>query len=112
MATYRGTHGRGVIGDDSRNQGYEPYIKDLQRAIYDVVMVGEASEVLQELVGDEMRYDLVIASEVLEHFTTEDAEFFIDRCVTVGDVVIIVTPSQFFDQVSDETPRESPILLA
>jgi hypothetical protein len=87
-------------------EGYEPYIRDLQRAIYDVVMVGEANEVLEKLVGDGTRYDLVIASDVLEHFTTGDAVFFVDRCTTVGDVVVIVTPVQFFEQGSDENPLE------
>jgi hypothetical protein len=88
-------------------EGYEPYIGDLQRAIYDLVVVGEANEVLERLVGDETRYDLVIASDVLEHFNPGDAEYLIDRCITVGDVVLIVTPGQFFEQVSDENPLEN-----
>jgi hypothetical protein len=88
-------------------EGYEPYIGDLQRAIYDGLMVGEANQVLETLVGDGRRYDLVIASDVLEHFAPGDAESFMDRCVAVGDVVLIVTPGQFFEQASDENPLEN-----
>jgi cyclopropane fatty-acyl-phospholipid synthase-like methyltransferase len=88
-------------------EGYEPYIGDLQRAIYDVLMVGEANQMLQKLASDERRYDLVIASDVLEHFTSRDAESFIDRCIAVGEVIVVVTPGQFFEQVSDENPLET-----
>jgi hypothetical protein len=70
-------------------------------------MVGEANQMLQKLASDERRYDLVIASDVLEHFTSRDAESFIDRCIAVGEVIVVVTPGQFFEQVSDENPLET-----
>src|SRR5947199_8982407 len=54
-------------------EGYAPYLGDLQRAIYDDLIVGEAVEILARMADAERRYNLVIASDILEHFVREEA---------------------------------------
>ncbi len=46
-------------------EGYEPYIGDVQRAVYDRLLIGEALEVLGRLAGEGARYDLAIAADVI-----------------------------------------------
>jgi hypothetical protein len=79
-------------------EGYEPYLGEIQRAVYDEILVGEANEMLREIVESGTRYDLVVAAEILEHFSTQDGTTFLERCLAVGDVVLVTTPSWYFDQ--------------
>ena len=45
---------------------FEPYIREVQRAVYNEVFIGNATEVLPTL---EKQYDLILLIDVLEHFT-------------------------------------------
>lgn len=88
-------------------EGYEPYLGDVQRAVYDELMIGEARDVLHGLASSHRHYDLVIAGEILEHFAITDGVMFLKRCIEVGDVVLITTPSWYFDQEIPENPLET-----
>ncbi|HEX6026348.1 MAG TPA: class I SAM-dependent methyltransferase [Solirubrobacter sp.] len=76
-------------------EAWEPYVGPLQRAIYDRIHVGDALAVLPSLG----RYELVFAADVLEHFTRDDGERFLDAAAahaTLG--VLIVTPALDLEQ--------------
>lgn len=88
-------------------EGHEPYLGDVQRALYDDLIVGEANDVLLRLVASDRRYDLVIAAEILEHFSSQEGAMFLQRCLAVGDVVLVTTPSWYFDQAVAENPFET-----
>jgi len=76
-------------------EAWEPYVGPLQRAIYDRIHVGDALAVLPSLG----RYELVFAADVLEHFTRDDGERFLDAAAahaTLG--VLVVTPALDLEQ--------------
>jgi len=84
-------NGDGVVLDGIA--GYQPYLGDLHRSLYDDLIVVQALETLALIREDERRYDLVIAADILQHFTTRDAEIFLERCLAVGgEVVLVSTP--------------------
>lgn len=87
-------------------EGYEPYIGDLQRAIYDQIMIGEAREVLQRMASDGERYDLAVAADIIEHFSPSDGRLFLERCLAVADLLLVATPRAFFEQEGDENELE------
>lgn len=88
-------------------EGYEPYVGDLQRALYDELFIGEATETLARLGAAGQRYDLVVAADILEHFSHEEGTVFLERCLVVGEIVLIVTPRSYFDQASAENPLQN-----
>lgn len=91
--------GNGLVVDGI--EGYEPYLGPVQRALYDELVVGEAIETLDRMVSDGVQYDLVIASDILEHFAPVDGRRFLDRCLAVAPLVLIATPRDYFDQESE-----------
>lgn len=101
----RATVDNGIVVDGI--EGHEPYLGDVQRALYDELMIGEAREILLRLASSNRRYDLVIAAEILEHFRSKDGATFLQRCLGVGDVVLVTTPSWYFDQEIPENPLET-----
>jgi len=88
-------------------EGHEPYIGDLQRAIYDRIIVGNALDVLAGLASEEARYDLAIAADILEHFAPADAAVFLDRCLAVSDLLLVATPRSFFEQEDPDNVLET-----
>ena len=62
---------------------------------------------LAKMADSDTRYDLVIAAEILEHFSTENGQELLNRCQAVGDVVLITTTSWYFDQEIAENPLET-----
>lgn len=98
-------HGDGV--EVHGIEGYEPYITDLQRSIYDRLIIGDALEVLARMAGEHQRYDLAIAADILEHFAPEEARRFLTRCLAVADLVVVATPRRFFEQEDEENVFET-----
>ncbi len=88
-------------------EGYEPYIGDLQRSIYDRLLIGDAVEVLERMAAEHQRYDLAIAADILEHFTPQEARRFLGQCLAVADLVAVATPRTFFEQADEENPFET-----
>jgi hypothetical protein len=76
-------------------EAWEPYVGPLQRAIYDRIHVGDALAVLPSLG----RYELVFAADVLEHFTRDEGERFLDAAAAHAAVgVLVVTPALDLEQ--------------
>lgn len=98
-------HGDGV--EVHGIEGHEPYIGPVQRAVYDRLEIGDALDVLAILRADGQRYELVIASDILEHFDEEGARLLLERCLAVGELLLIVTPSEWFAQTSEENDLET-----
>ncbi len=70
-------------------EAYPRYVTDIHRAIYDSIFIGDALEVLPKL---EIRYDLILLVDVLEHFTRDDGMAILDWCVRRARNVIVSTP--------------------
>jgi len=77
-------------------EGFPEYVGDLQRAIYDRILVGDATQILSELESNS--YDLVLAIDILEHMEQEIGLRFIADCQRVAGVAIISTPILFAEQ--------------
>lgn len=52
------------------------YIQAHQRAVYDDIYIGNARDVLDRLGA----YDLILLGDVLEHFSKEEGQAFLDKC--------------------------------
>jgi hypothetical protein len=85
-------------------EGFDRYITDLHRAVYNGIMIGEATEVLSGLRDGS--YDLVIAIDIVEHIEKQSGMNFIGQLKRVGKTVMITTPSEFLEQVVPENPLE------
>lgn len=88
-------------------EGYEPYLGDVQRAVYDELVVGEALAQLERLADAGERYDLAIASDIIEHFTHAGGLRLVDLCLGVADVLVVATPREHFEQESAENDLET-----
>lgn len=74
---------------------YEPYISDLQRRIYDRIIIGDAMEAIDRLGT----YDLIFLGDVIEHFPKEDGRRLLDKCLAhCARMVIVTTPNYFNPQ--------------
>lgn len=68
---------------------FEPYIRDPQRAVYNDIFIGNATEVLPTL---EKQYDLILLIDVLEHLTYEDGMQVLNAALKKGRNIIVSTP--------------------
>lgn len=74
---WQGRHDRS--GWEVRIEGveaYAPYIKDYQRLIYDEIHIGRAQDVVPVI---DRGFDLILACDVIEHFSKAEAEEMIRR---------------------------------
>ena len=67
---------------------FEKYITQLQREIYDNIYIGDAIDILPTLG----RYDMIICSDVLEHFSKQDGTVLLDLIKDRCKFAMIVTP--------------------
>jgi len=74
---------------------YERYITDLQRIIYNNIYIGNALDIIPE---NNLYYDLIIMSDVLEHFSKEDGEKVLAVIKKYGNTGLIVTPVNVLPQ--------------
>ena len=88
-------------------EGYEPYLGEVQRAVYDELFVGDALAELGRLAAAGERYDLAIASDIIEHVAHEDGLRLVESCLRVADVLVVATPRGFFEQESAENELET-----
>lgn len=84
-------------------EGYAPYLGPLQEAIYDRIIVSDALRALDDMTD---RYELVIASDILEHFSEADARHFLHLLPRVGSVALVITPTFDMPQRSEINPLE------
>jgi hypothetical protein len=74
---------------------YEPYVTDVQRKIYDNLIVGDAMTEIDALGG----YDLIFMGEVIEHFPKEDGRVLIEKCrAHANQMIVISTPNYLSHQ--------------
>lgn len=70
---------------------YEPYIRSLQREIYDDIFICDIYDGLKSgLVSGP--YDLVLCIDVIEHIEKERGIYMLSKLFTITDYVIVVTP--------------------
>jgi hypothetical protein len=67
---------------------FSHYIQDHQKALYNTIHIGDAFEVIDSLP----QYDLIILSDVLEHFTGEKAWMMMDKCAARAKHIILNIP--------------------
>jgi hypothetical protein len=84
-------------------EGYAAYVTDLQRAVYDEVHVADARDVL---AGTEDRFDVALALDVLEHFTPDDGERFLEAALGRAQHVVVLTPRGYYHQEGHENTLE------
>jgi hypothetical protein len=81
------------------------YILDHHKIIYDNLYFGDALEILPTL---QMRYDLLLASDILEHFDRDRGLKFLQACLARARNVIISTPHDSGKQmVESDNPFET-----
>jgi 2-polyprenyl-3-methyl-5-hydroxy-6-metoxy-1,4-benzoquinol methylase len=71
-------------------EAHEPYIGDLQRQVYDEIIIGDALQILQSKEDNE--WDLGICCDVLEHFEKEDGIAFVEQMDRVCRRIMITIP--------------------
>ncbi len=72
---------------------HEQYITPVHKYIYNNILIGEA---LTLLSAGNLYYELIIALDIVEHFTKKDGLEFIKLCRNRGDTVLINTPNIYF----------------
>lgn len=75
---------------------YESYIQELQRQIYDDIIIGAMPDVLDDLANslDEPHWDLILMTDVLEHFSEDVGRQVLDWIEGHSKHYFITTPVQ------------------
>jgi len=82
------------------------YLTPVHEYAYNRIMTGEAIELLRE-IGDNA-YDLVLAVDILEHFTKPDGLKFLAELKRVAKrAVLVSTPKEFHSQEIEANPYEN-----
>ncbi len=76
-------------------EAFPKYLTPIHRFVYNQIYVGNAVDVLPTL---EIRYDLLTAIDVLEHFDYESGLLFLNSCCARARTIIISTPKDIGDQ--------------
>ena len=72
---------------------FPAYITDLQRHIYDRIIIGDAMEEIDKLPA----YDLVFLGDVIEHFPKDDGQLLLKKCLTHANRMVLVTTPNYFN---------------
>jgi len=87
-------------------EGCAIYLTPVHEYAYNHIMVGEAIEMLGKLSDN--AYDLVLAIDILEHFTKPDGLKFLDELKRVAKrAVLVSTPKEFHSQEIEANPYEN-----
>ena len=104
-------HGRQRPRDEWRVQiagieACEVYLTPIHDYVYNQIFVGDAMDVIPILAPKS--YDLVLAIDILEHFTEIQGEQFLTELQRIARVAVIVsTPKQFIPQEIAANPYEN-----
>jgi len=74
---------------------FEGYITPVHKFIYNNIYTGDALELLPKL---EVKYDLILLIDIIEHFSHEKGMQLIKECLKRGRNVIISTPKDTLSQ--------------
>ncbi len=69
------------------------YIGELQRQVYDRLIVGDAMDEIDRLPS----YDLIFLGDVIEHFPKDDGQRMLEKCQAHADKMILVTTPNYFN---------------
>jgi 2-polyprenyl-3-methyl-5-hydroxy-6-metoxy-1,4-benzoquinol methylase len=75
---------------------YGTYLTELHQYIYDQIYRVDALSVMKDL--GEKAYSLILAIDVLEHFSVDQGKLFIKECQRIGTYSLISTPKEFGEQ--------------
>jgi hypothetical protein len=74
---------------------FPAYISELQRLIYDRLIIGDAAQEIDKLPS----YDLVFLGDVIEHFPKDEGQTLLMKCLTHANrMVMVTTPGYFHPQ--------------
>lgn len=76
-------------------EAFRSYLSPLHEYIYDHVYVGDAREVIKHL---NIRYDLILLIDMLEHFDRDQGLSFLSDLTTIGRNVLVSTPGGYVEQ--------------
>lgn len=87
-------------------EGCEVYRTPVHDYCYNRIMIGDALELLPTLPDKE--YEMVLAIDILEHFTKPEGLFFLSHLKRVASkAVLLSTPKEFIPQQVDANPYEN-----
>jgi SAM-dependent methyltransferase len=87
-------------------EGFPGYVTAVHNYAYSRLMIGDALELLPTLPNE--AYEFVLAVDIVEHFSIEDARVFISECQRVsGRAVLMATPKEFLPQDVPANPLEN-----
>lgn len=86
-------------------EGTPEYLPFIPAWAYDQIEVGNALSLLAGKVN--AQYDLVLALAIIEHFSKEDGERFLDELLRVGKRVIVSVPKTVLPQEVPGKPYET-----
>jgi hypothetical protein len=75
---------------------FSNYITDLQKIIYDEIILGNAIEIMKDLPTNS--FDLVLLGDVLEHMTKPNAIDCVIESLRIAPLVVINTPTNDYEQ--------------
>ena len=84
-------------------EGYAEYVGDVQRLLYDEVVI---SDVRGYLAETEEHFDVALALDILEHFTPRDGEAFLGAALDHAKHVVVMTPRHYYRQDAHVNPLE------
>ncbi len=77
---------------------FPDYIGDVQRHIYNRIIIGDALEEIDRLG----QYDLVFLGDVIEHFPKEDGQLLLQKCLEHANRMTLVTTPNYFNPQGPE----------
>ena len=87
-------------------EAFPTYLTPVHEYVYNQVMIGEAIELLGGI--DDRSYDLVLAIDILEHFTKPDGLKFLSELKRVSKrATLVSTPKEFHSQEIEANPYEN-----
>ncbi|MBK9660527.1 MAG: hypothetical protein IPO68_11655, partial [Chitinophagaceae bacterium] len=76
-------------------EGFESYITDVHRLIYDKIFIGNGVDILKD---HPEQYDLVLLIDVIEHLDKNTGMHFLERLLEISKNVIVTTPYGYVPQ--------------
>ncbi len=74
---------------------HEKYLTPIHKYVYNKIFIGNAIDILKK---NKTHYELILAVDIIEHFTKEAGKEFMKLCLKRADNVIINTPNIYFSQ--------------
>jgi hypothetical protein len=85
-------------------EGYEAYVGDHQRSVYDQIVIADVRDFLRDRAGDP--YDVALALDIVEHFPPDAAADFVSDALDAATYVIVSTPKGFYPQIDEPNELE------